>query len=216
MVFGGLVSSEIGKSIRSQTSKRLCVAFVGVALCAGCSTVYKGRVIDVDTKAPIDGVVVVAAWYEETTYVGSTHSRIVDVKETMTDSTGYWEISGLRGSEENAFLAISTLITGTYYTQKPYFTVFKPGYCPSSYRMTRPCNVNIKIYASDDGLMIYELPKFKNEKERRESIPHYISGESKTSDKQLYIKQQHFLEFIDNERKYFNLEPLDVGVEYDK
>ena len=58
---------------------------------------FKGKVIDADTKEPIEGAAVVAVWSEETTTPTATHSRLKDVKEVLTDKNGGWEIKGPKG-----------------------------------------------------------------------------------------------------------------------
>jgi len=56
---------------------------------------YRGRVIDADTREPIEGVVVLGTWDRETpTVAGATH-QYYDAVETVTDKNGEFEIKGL-------------------------------------------------------------------------------------------------------------------------
>ena len=56
---------------------------------------YEGRVIDADTGKPIEGVVVLGTWSEETpTPAGAVH-RYYDAMETVTDKNGDFKIKGL-------------------------------------------------------------------------------------------------------------------------
>ena len=56
---------------------------------------YRGRVIDADTREPIEGVVVLGTWDRETpTVAGATH-QYYDAMETVTDKNGEFEIKGL-------------------------------------------------------------------------------------------------------------------------
>lgn len=99
---------------------------------SGCSTTFKGKIIDADTKEPLEDVVVVSAWSEETTYIGATHSRLKEVKEVLTNKNGEWEIKGPRGMGSDfmeTVMSIVTLTTGAYYTRPPDIIFFKPGYC---------------------------------------------------------------------------------------
>lgn len=55
---------------------------------------YKGRVIDSDTREPIEGVVILGTWYtEHFSPAGPTHD-FYDAKETVTDKNGEFSISG--------------------------------------------------------------------------------------------------------------------------
>ncbi|OGL46732.1 MAG: hypothetical protein A2W05_02175 [Candidatus Schekmanbacteria bacterium RBG_16_38_10] len=91
---------------------------------------FKGKVIDADTKEPIEGAVVVASWSEERADIAGPTSRFKDVKETLTDNNGEWKIEGPVGSKESNIKSLFTFITGTYYARTPQFIIFKPGYWP--------------------------------------------------------------------------------------
>jgi hypothetical protein len=90
---------------------------------------FHGKVIDVDTKEPIEGAVVVAYWLEARATVSGEDTRLKEVKETLTDKDGKWSITGPKGKEGSNALLIFTFLTGTYYTREPRFIIFKPGYC---------------------------------------------------------------------------------------
>jgi hypothetical protein len=60
---------------------------------------FKGKVIDADTKEPIEGAVVVASWLEERADIAGSTSELKDVKETLTDKNGEWMIKGPRGRD---------------------------------------------------------------------------------------------------------------------
>jgi hypothetical protein len=56
---------------------------------------YSGRVIDADTGAPVEGVIVLGVWNtEQTTPGGAVHS-FHDARETVTDKNGEFEIPGM-------------------------------------------------------------------------------------------------------------------------
>ncbi len=90
---------------------------------------FKGKVIDADTKQPIESAVVVASWSEERATPTGPTTRLKDVKETLTDKNGMWLIEGPKGGEVGDIKAIFSFLTGTYFTNPPEFIVFKPGYC---------------------------------------------------------------------------------------
>ncbi|MBI4843956.1 MAG: hypothetical protein HY809_06500 [Nitrospirae bacterium] len=56
---------------------------------------YEGRVIDSETKEPVEGVVVLGVWYEERPNVAGSNSVYYDAKETVTDKNGEFKIEGL-------------------------------------------------------------------------------------------------------------------------
>jgi hypothetical protein len=56
---------------------------------------YKGRIIDAETKKPIEGVVVLGTWYTaQFSPAGPTHN-FYDARETVTDRNGEFLIPGM-------------------------------------------------------------------------------------------------------------------------
>jgi hypothetical protein len=55
---------------------------------------YKGRVLDAETKQPLEGVVVLGVWYSESPTFAGVVGKYYDAKETVTDKEGEFEISG--------------------------------------------------------------------------------------------------------------------------
>ena len=56
---------------------------------------YEGRVIDTETKQPIEGAVVLGVWYKEEPNVAGSTSTFYDAKETVTDKNGEFKIPGM-------------------------------------------------------------------------------------------------------------------------
>ncbi len=79
----------------------------------------RGKVIDVDTSDPIEGVVVLGVWYKEYPTVAGIMRRYHDARETVTDKHGEFRLHGM-GIE---------LISNV---ERPDITVFKSGYSYSS------------------------------------------------------------------------------------
>ena len=94
--------------------------------------IYIGRVIDADTKEPIESAVVVAVWHEEGLGIAGSHSRVKDVKEILTDKDGRWSIEGPEGEEDKLIPGLLQFV-GVWMTKTPTFIVFKPGYCSWSF-----------------------------------------------------------------------------------
>jgi hypothetical protein len=56
---------------------------------------YKGKIIDAETKEPIEGVVVLGVWYtSQFSPAGATHN-FYDARETITDKNGEFSIPGM-------------------------------------------------------------------------------------------------------------------------
>jgi hypothetical protein len=106
--------------------------------------------------------VVVASWSEERGNATGGTSRLKEVKETLTDKSGEWTISGPKGTSneflENVYI-ILTLFTGTYYTKPPSFIIFKPGYCsyPKGFEIEQ-CKGKLRPYGVGSNETT-ELPK---------------------------------------------------------
>jgi hypothetical protein len=56
---------------------------------------YNGRVIDADTAAPVEGVVVLGVWNTEQITPGGAVHNFHDARETVTDKNGEFEIPGM-------------------------------------------------------------------------------------------------------------------------
>ena len=132
---------------------------------------FKGRVVDADTKGPIEGAVVVAYWYKATATITGDATELKDVKECLTGKNGEWSINGPKGRPNNPN-PLFTLMTGTYYTREPQFIVFKPGYCswPKGFEIDS-CKDKIKPGGNEKlrEEETVELPKLTNRKDRIEA-----------------------------------------------
>lgn len=175
------------------------------------SATFTGKVIDVDTKEPIEGAVVVASWTEEKATVTGGTSGLKDVKETLTDKNGEWVLSGPIGREEGNITAIFSYLTGTYYTRPPVFIVFKPGYCsyPAGFGI-ESCKGKIKT--SNPTIFepigeIVELPRLTNREDRIKA--QRISPSLMDGDTEMLKKIKEFIRLKNEERKYLGLEEVD-------
>jgi len=56
---------------------------------------YSGRVMDADTGAPVEGVVVLGVWNTEQITPGGAVHNFHDARETVTDKNGVFEIPGM-------------------------------------------------------------------------------------------------------------------------
>ena len=178
----------------------LILCFISTTACAAT---FKGKVIDADTKQPIEGAVVVASWREARAGIAGEDTRLKDVKETLTDKNGEWVIKGPKGREGGNITAIFTFLTGTYYTRPPQLIVFKPGYCsyPEGF-MIDACKEKMKTYNftnSDNVGETVELPKLIRREDRLMVLPGPVAGEN------ALMKQKEFIRLINEESKYLGI-----------
>lgn len=89
----------------------------GEVYLGGTQGPYRGRVIDSETQAPIEGAVVVAVWSYRVWALVQTNTKFHDALEVLTDPDGYFVVN----SPEIERRAPQR-------TRFPRFTIFKPGY----------------------------------------------------------------------------------------
>jgi hypothetical protein len=108
---GGNVEKKLG----------LYILIFAVVFSSGCAYAvrhegdYTGRIIDEETGAPLEGVVVLGAWYKEMPTVAGAVSEFYDARETLTDSNGEFTLQGLG-------LGVMSNVTPAF------LTIFKAGY----------------------------------------------------------------------------------------
>ncbi|MBI4822833.1 MAG: hypothetical protein HY805_01190 [Nitrospirae bacterium] len=161
---------------------------------------YSGRVIDADTKKPIEGAVVVAVWLEERATIAGPSSRLKDVKETLTGKDGAWVIKGPKGRRMGNIKAIVSFLTGTHFTKPPEFIIFKPGYCswPAAFGIDA-CKEKMKYSDIGEGGVV-ELPRLT---EREDRLKAYRVGP--VSGVGAYKKQKEFIRLLNEESKTLGL-----------
>lgn len=76
---------------------------------------YRGRIVDAETREPLEGVVVLGVWYTETPSPGGGVMSYYDAREAVTDKNGEFSISG------QGLLVVSNLLP-----MRPI--IFKAGY----------------------------------------------------------------------------------------
>ncbi len=148
----------------------LIIIFMCLSVSCTRAKTFKGRVIDADTKEPIEGAVVVAAWYKESWIpLGENIVKLKDVKETLTDKNGRWSIRGPSGGNSLSYgLAIGGLF---YHTREPEFIIFMPGYCswPNGFSIDA-CTNQMHITGYKEKIIgeggTLELPKLTKREDR--------------------------------------------------
>jgi hypothetical protein len=183
----------------------LAMAFIVLMLVMSASSfsyTYKGRVVDAETKEPIEGAVVVAHWNKEKGYFIETVQYLKDVKETLTDKNGEWKIKGPKGhvSGDPLYVIVSH-IPFVYYTLKPNFIVFKPGYCswPRGFGIAACGGLKpggrSKIIEGET----IELPRLTAREDRLKAKPGIVKGDNGARKQKTYIK------LLNEENRYLGL-----------
>ena len=116
---------------------------------------YHGKVIDEETKKPLEGVVVLAEYVTwQILSPGGPTPYFLDTQEVITDRNGEFKIPTL-----NAFafrpLSTFTMLGSEYGPFSPYFTIFKP-----HYKCSRSVNV------PEDQYWEISLRELKTKEER--------------------------------------------------
>lgn len=128
---------------------RFLIVFMTIILLFNCSVVlaagpWKGKVIDAETKKPIEGAVVLAVWDRNYRTPTGGNSYFYEAKEVLTDKEGKFEIP--------AYTPIN-LLPLISYIEGPVFTIFKPGYGSFPwYRVSPPMNIPPdEFFANETG-----------------------------------------------------------------
>lgn len=164
---------------------------------------FKGRVIDAETKEPIEGAVVVAKYNAR--YIGPTggHDTLIDVQEALTDKDGNFHMPSL-----------TTLIYPLAWGTGTTFLLWKPGYKAAEKNdwffkeepgtvVTRPVFTEKGLEPKPVRVGIVELERAKTREEREKALPHPITIDSSSE----YKKQRQFISLINEERIYFGFQP---------
>ena len=184
------------KRILSFTVALSFLIFISVPAFAGWliyhKPAFKGKVIDAETKEPIEGAVVVVTYSKETIGIPHKYSSIIDVRETLTDKNGEFYIP-----------RYITVIQPLSFEDMANFIVFKPGYGSLPNYQTVPSGItpgDQEIFFSKDigsegelemwvkeekgpklkkgkvTFGIVELPKLKTREERLRASRVGVSG----------------------------------------
>lgn len=147
---------------------------------------HHGRVIDKETKQPIEGAAVLAVWWKETPMIGHPMQSVHDVQETATDKDGNFTIPGT-----STFSPISRI-------HEPLFTIFKPDYQAYGY------NGGWKLQSPGrDGRTVVELGALRTREERLEN-----QGRVSVSDCDRNEKCPNLIRLINVERSNLGLKPI--------
>jgi len=182
---------------------------------------FQGRMIDNETKEPIEGVVVVAVYWENYSFClnpGGCSPEIAGVRETLTDKKGEFHIK-----------PFTTWMGPWGYTARTDFIIYKPGYASypeSMEHALKPLDL-VKpeyLFSRELGTMgevkppalswlaeekninkleitygIVEMPRIHSKEQRLAAIPANPSSDYRSKELQLLYKA------INEERKKYGL-----------
>ena len=150
---------------------------------------FKGKVIDADTKKPIEGAVVLVVYRREVLSIAGSNTYPADVQETLVDSNGEFKIpwrirwfgKAKRWPEANVI-------------------IFKPGYGRFPNHKRSEAMGENKSWPSPRKYIVYKIPKLNTIAERKENV---IFG--RPYDEIPYQRRKIFFKKINEERKNLRL-----------
>lgn len=172
--------------------------FLGVVSCGLLSPFpflamdsFYGKVLDTETKKPIEGAVVLAVYSKEVPGVAGSSSCDADAQETLTGESGEFKIPWkLRWFALHRGFTQGRLI------------IFKPGYGAFPRHTRSEALGENKSWPSPEKYIVYELPELKTKEERKKNVIHTHS----------YMKPL-FIHAINEERKNIGLRLIDISEE---
>lgn len=158
---------------------------------------YKGKIIDVDTKAPIEGVVVLVEWWEIPFFGGP---KYIDAQETLTDKNGSFIIHGIRVLNPMKRIGADVIMT-----------IFKSGYQSHEWNFQNweeiSHDVDGSILKGEDGNPLIILKQLTMEERREHSAP----GEPSVTGNKYHVEKKKWVLLRlerNKERKILGLDEL--------
>lgn len=160
---------------------------------------WGGKIIDIETKEPIEGAVVLAVWERVYRTPAGPNSYFYEAKEVLTDKEGRFEIP--------AYTPIN-LLPIISYMRGPHFTIFKPRYLSLSGEYLdenvtdKPTELpkGAKVFRLAPGII--ELPKLKTREERIKNLPSGLMYEEAEK------KAKNYMHLLNVERHNLGLDPI--------
>ena len=121
---------------------------------------YHGRVIDAETKQPIEGAAVLAVWSRRAAFLAHPSITYYDAQETLSDKGGNFTIPGTSSFSLNPLSRID----------EPRFTIFTPGYrAYTAVFQVSTQDTPTGLYEKD-GMLVVELKQLTRKEERLENL----------------------------------------------
>jgi hypothetical protein len=144
--------------------QRIIVILISIIL-SGCAVVhhydgYQGKVIDVETKEPLEDVAVLVVFYTQQYGPAGSVSHYADAQETLTGKNGEFRIPSFTTT---AFRPLQS------FESYGWVTIFKPGYgCFPRHTGVKPDKLRNGILPTNEYVII-EMPKLRTREERIDS-----------------------------------------------
>ncbi len=119
---------------------------------------FKGKVIDTDTKKPIEGAVVLVVYHRSSMSIAGSNSYVAHGRETLTDSNGELEIQ-----------TKCERLDSVKGWPSANLEIFKPGYGTLWHKRANAAGEN-KSWPPAGKYVLYELPKLKTIEERKKNV----------------------------------------------
>ncbi|MBI5644417.1 MAG: hypothetical protein HY954_13210 [Deltaproteobacteria bacterium] len=179
---------------------------------------FQGKVIDAETKEPIEGAVAVAIYNKKTIGIAESYTVIIDVKEILTDKNG-----------EFHFPSYTNIIQPLSWEYVTDFIIYKPGYgnfpngrvypikgmdigfedffsggigVAKEVLFREPWKAGAESTKMKAVLGVVELPKLMTKGERKENIPSITLFE-------FLVNQINLMRLIHDEEDFLGLERTD-------
>jgi len=159
---------------------------------------FKGRVIDAETKEPIEEAVVVAQYHSNVLGPTGSHTTLIDVQEALTDSRGEFFIP----SKTRIIYPLSVGDDTSFLVWKPgynrkdiwggYFFAKEPGTIEN-----RPTHTDKGLELKPVRIGIVEVTKLRTKEERLKGMPSPVGD--------LDRKQTNLIKAINEERRYLGV-----------
>jgi hypothetical protein len=170
---------------------------------------FKGKILDIETIQPIEGVVVLAVYNKRSMGAGAgQYSSILNIREALTDRDGNFNIPSYT----------TLLLLPFTWQDRTNFLIYKPGYASLEWPLKDfltgkettkrelspwydPILKGYKIILRGPGIV--ELPKLKTRDERLRSMP------SHPDELEHLEKQRTLIQLINEERRNLGEQELD-------
>ena len=161
--------------------KKILLVAIGIVLfiifwpCAFLAP-YKGKVIDADTKEPIESAAVLVVYINFYPTVAGSISSKGDAQETLTDENGEFKIPW------------KVILYGdAKFMPHGDIEIFKPGYGTLWHKLSTAVGEN-KSWPPAFKYVVYEIPKLQTREERKKNARMRSYDEIPYENRKIYIK----------------------------
>jgi hypothetical protein len=152
---------------------------------------FEGKVVDADTKEPVEGAAVLAVYYKVGATIAGSVTHAVDAQETLTGPDGQFKIPSKAGRSDDYHGKLECNLI-----------IFKPGYgLFPDHKLSKAVGEN-DSWPTPEKYIVYEIPKLKTKEERLSNIP--------CRPEIPYDKMKLFVNSINKEHVNLGLRPLTI------